>query len=245
MAWGQAPAYSAAGIVNASNYTAGPFAPNSVLSLFGSNLAYTTQALTAEMISGNKLPTTLAATIVLVENSPAPLLYVSPTQINFLIPSDQIPGDITVQVVRQSVRGPKVTITLVDVAPALFISPDGDPFLLAQDWTLDNAVITVANPAHSGNFVVIYATGLGHTRPNPSPGEIPQTAAYLATADFTVVVNGAPLDPFFVRYAGVTPGCAGLYQVNLMLPGWIGFDPEIQLAVGSQTTPPGIKLVVR
>ena len=39
-AWAQAPTYSAAGIVNAWDYSPGPFAPNSVLSLFGTNLSW-------------------------------------------------------------------------------------------------------------------------------------------------------------------------------------------------------------
>jgi len=37
--WGAGPSYSAAGIVNASNYAAGPFAPNSVIAVFGVGLA--------------------------------------------------------------------------------------------------------------------------------------------------------------------------------------------------------------
>src|SRR6266545_4427604 len=45
-AMGAGPSYSAAGIVNASNYAPGPFAPNSVISIFGSGLARSTRALT-------------------------------------------------------------------------------------------------------------------------------------------------------------------------------------------------------
>src|SRR5258706_12639641 len=43
-AWANIPSYSAAGIVNASNYAPGPFAPNSIVSIFGTNLALSTQA---------------------------------------------------------------------------------------------------------------------------------------------------------------------------------------------------------
>src|ERR1035438_2751346 len=35
--WAQAPYYTSASIVNASDYSPGPFAPSSVLSLFGTN----------------------------------------------------------------------------------------------------------------------------------------------------------------------------------------------------------------
>jgi uncharacterized protein (TIGR03437 family) len=247
VAWGQAPSYSAAGIVNASNYTAGPFAPNSVLAVFGTNLAYTTESLSSDTIAGGKLPTALASAAVLVDNSPAPLLYVSPTQINFLIPSDQIPGNVTVQVVRQSVQGPSIAITLVDAAPAIFPSfTDGSGYILAEDWNANNAIVTAAAPAHAGDMVILYATGLGHTAPNPEPGEIPQTAAPIAATDLVVLLNGTALDPSLVKYAGLTPGCPGLYQVNLLLPQKnVGTDPEIQLVMGSQATPAGVKLAVQ
>lgn len=93
--WAQAPYYTSASIVNAADYSPGPFAPSSVLSLFGTNLAWTTEASTAENLAAGSLPNQLAAVRVYVDIEPVPLLYVSPTQINPLLPSDQIPGDVT------------------------------------------------------------------------------------------------------------------------------------------------------
>ena len=70
--------------------------------------------------------------------------------------------------------------------------------------------------------MVIYLTGLGRTTPNPAVGEIPNYAApMLALASLKVTVNGAPVDPVLIKYAGLTPGSAGLYQINLfMLEGY-------------------------
>jgi uncharacterized protein (TIGR03437 family) len=45
-----------------------------------------------------------------------------------------------------------------------------------------------------------------------------------------------------IKYAGVTPGYAGLYQINLALPDSPGQDPEIRVAIGDQSTPSGLKL---
>jgi len=42
-AWGQAPVYSAVAIVNAPNYAPGPFAPNSIVTIFGSALSRSSQ----------------------------------------------------------------------------------------------------------------------------------------------------------------------------------------------------------
>src|SRR5262249_61560355 len=79
------PSYSAATIVNASNYTAGPFAPNSVVSIFGTGLARSTHVLASDDIIDPRLPTEMNGVEGMVGNQPAPLLYVSDTQVTFLI----------------------------------------------------------------------------------------------------------------------------------------------------------------
>jgi len=174
--WGQAPYYTSASIVNAADYSPGPFAPASVLSLFGTNLAWTTEAVSPQTLAGGSLPTQLAAVIVCVDSVPVPLLYASPTQINFLVPSSQIPGDVTVTVVRQGVHGPLTTITLVDAAPALFVLEGG--FAIAQDWNTNYTLMTSGAPAHAGDIAVLYATGLGHTNPPWPSGVVAQSAAF-------------------------------------------------------------------
>jgi hypothetical protein len=72
----QLPSIVPGGIVNAASYLQ-PVSPGSVISIFGSNLAdgeY--RALTTP------LPPTLGGASVSVNGTPAPLFYVSPTQIN-------------------------------------------------------------------------------------------------------------------------------------------------------------------
>ena len=248
MAWGQAPSYSAAGIVNASDYSTGPFAPNSVLSLFGANLAFTAETVSQSNISGNKLPTQLAGVLVIVDGTPAPLLAVassgSSQQINFLVPSTEIPGAVTVQVVRQGVYGPAITITLVDAAPALFANAG---YAIAQDGDkgANNALVTPDAPAQPGEMIVLYATGLGHTQPNPDPGEIVPTAANIVNlATLQVLLDGSAIDSSLIKYAGLTPGSVGLYQINFILPNTVAPNPEIRVAVAGTTSAPGLKLAV-
>ncbi len=243
---GQAPSYSAAGIVNASDFSAGPFAPNSLLTIFGSNFAFTTAGLTTQNIVSATLPFQLGDIGVYVDNTPVPLLYVSPGQINFLLPTNEIAGDVPLRVVRQGLTGPTVTITLVNAAPALFSSPGG--YALAQDYNTQYATVTAAAPAQPGDLIVLYATGLGATQPLPLTGEIPEYGGSIqpsALSLFQVLLNGQALDPKTVPYAGLTPGFAGLYQVNFYLPGSCPPNPQIQLAVGPQISAAGIKLAVQ
>src|SRR5215831_8303775 len=108
MARAAGPSYSAAGVVNASNYASGPFAPNSIISIFGAGLARSTQAAPG----GVTLPTELNFVRVYVQDLVAPLLFVSEGQINFLIRSDLTPGPVSIRVTTESVSGPPVTVTL-------------------------------------------------------------------------------------------------------------------------------------
>src|SRR5260370_14519924 len=57
-----APSYSAASIVNAADNLAGPLAPNTIATIYGTGLAYGTKWLTADDIRGGLLPTVLPGT---------------------------------------------------------------------------------------------------------------------------------------------------------------------------------------
>jgi hypothetical protein len=213
---GAAPNYSAAGIVNTANYTLGPFAPNSIVTIFGSGLARSAQAL-ALAPGALQLPTEINYARVYVSNSPAALFYVSDNQINFLMPSVLLPGDVTIRVATEGNSGPEITVTLVDSAPALF--------------------------PMTGGYAM---TGLGRTSPNPAPAEIPHYAGQMVRlSDLKVWLGASALDPIWIKYAGLTPGSAGLYQINLVLPDNLGTDPEIRVAVAGQSSPAGLKLAVR
>jgi uncharacterized protein (TIGR03437 family) len=241
-AWGGAPSYSASSIVNSPNSAPGPFAPNSVLTIYGTDLGRAEHFLTVSDIRSGYLPTEMEYTRVFVDNLAAPLLYVSETQINFMIPADEIPGDAKVRVVRESLRGPEITIKLVNSAPALFVLP-GD---LAIATHADGSLITADAPARPLETIVIYLTGLGRTSPIVESGEIPRNAAQSVwRKDLKVWLADAAVDPIMVKYAGITPGSAGLYQINLLLPSDVAEDPEIRVSVGDQSSPPGLKIPLK
>jgi uncharacterized protein (TIGR03437 family) len=228
------PSYTAAGIVNASNYGPGPFAPNSVISIFGNGLARSTQAAPGGVL----LPVELNYVQVFVENQRVPLLFVSEGQFKFVMSSVVKPGPVTVRVVTQGLSGPEIPVTLVDCAPNLFAAPGG--FALAT--SADNNLLTADAPAHAGDIVVIYLTGLGRTSPAYNAGEVPGSAAQIVSG-VKVALDTMELDPIYIKYAGVTPGWPGLYQLNLEIPMGAPADPELKIT-GSITTG-GLKLAVR
>ncbi len=236
-----APNYSSAGIVNGASFTPG-LSPNTIGSLFGTNLSWDTRALQAGDIAGGVMPTSLGNVEVYFEGWPAYLYYVSPTQINFLVPSSLLPGAFQFWVARQGTSGPIVTVTLQSAAPAMFQTPTG--VVIATH--LDGSLVSSGAPASAGEIVSLWATGLGNTNPDLEDGVLPAAAQWLTQLNqFGIWINGSPIDPNLIMYAGVAPGYAGLYQINVRLPDPLPPNPEIRLALAGSLSPPSLILAAQ
>jgi uncharacterized protein (TIGR03437 family) len=240
------PFFTAAGIVQGATQTAETLAPNTIATIYGTNLSWTTHILTAADLNGGTLPTSLDGVSVYVHNIESNLLYVSPSQINFLIPYELTVTSAEVLVARQGIAGPlgpdglpSVKIQLATTSPAFFQFYGN--FAVAEH--ADGSVITAAAPAQAGETIVLYAAGLGRTVPDSSSGVLPTGAAtILYASQMQILVNGASLPEGSIQYAGVTPGYAGLYQINVVLPDVLPPDPQIQVVIGTEASPPAIQL---
>jgi uncharacterized protein (TIGR03437 family) len=80
----------------------------------------------------------------------------------------------------------------------------------------DFSLVTAQRPARAGEFLAVYATGLGATTPSVSSGS-PASSTTLAVTQIapTATIGGIAAP---VRFAGMAPGFVGLYQVNLEVP---------------------------
>jgi uncharacterized protein (TIGR03437 family) len=233
-----APSYSTATIANTATSLNSGFAPNSMMTIYGTNLSFSDAAGT----STNQLPTGINGVSVYLGSTAAGLFYVSPQQINVLIPYSFTGGPITVRVVREGTAGPSVPIELTAAAPGLFQSA---PNTLVATHA-DNSMISASSPASAGEVIVIFATGLGATTPDQADGFVPVHPARLSNmASLTVLLNGVPLAPAYIQYAGISPGCAGLYQINLQLPTPLPANPEIRIAVETNMSQPSMYLPTR
>jgi uncharacterized protein (TIGR03437 family) len=236
----QAPSYTPASIVNAATHRPGPLAPGAIATIYGTGLSYTTRALTPEEIVAGELPVALrgSGTRVLVAGRLSALLYVSPTQINFIVSPQIAPGTKKVEVVLDSLRG-EAEIEVAAAAPGLFLLDETAVVATRADGSL----ISSGNPGRPGEIAVLYATGLGITNPLMADRQIPRAAASIAALrDLRVVFDGEPVEPASILYAGLTPGFAGLYQINLRLPAVARPDPEVRVAVGDRLSPPATRL---
>jgi uncharacterized protein (TIGR03437 family) len=231
---GNAPTVTAGGVVQAASFVAGaPVAPGALMTIYGSNLANgTSQA------GSLPLPKQLSGTQVRMGDRELPLLYTSTDQVNVQVPYDvplntQYP--ITVQ------RG-----DVLSVPEALVVS-SAQPgiFTLNQQGTGQGEIVlpdllTLAKPgtpARAGDTVVIYCTGLGAVSPQVDSGAGAPLSPLAATVNkVTVTIGGQPAQ---VMFAGLTPGSAGLYQVNAVVPSGVSGDAvPVVIQVGGQSSPP-------
>lgn len=230
----EAPSYSATSLVNSADNQAGWLAPNTIATLYGKNLAYETKTLSGNSPVGGDATVNIGGFV-------ATLYYISPTQINFLIPPNLLPGTFNFAIVTDSLQGPTIPIQLTSTAPALFQLDQQN--IIATSAT--GLLITPTASAQPGDVVVLYATGLGQTIPPVGYGETPSSAAPLAMlSEFQVLLDGNPTDPGNIAYAGVAPGFSGLYQINVILPTTTGSNPEIRIAIGAAVSIAGLHIPV-
>jgi uncharacterized protein (TIGR03437 family) len=233
------PTYDAASIANSAASVANLYAPNTFLTIYGVNLAFVTRAIGPGDVSAGILPTSLTGTglSVIVNGLLAAIYYVSPTQVNLLVPANLIAGPATIQLEVDGIAGPPIPITLGATAPGLF--PMDAVNVLAAHYA-DMSLVTPAAPAQPGEEIVLYANGLGQTIPAAIPNQLPLTNAVLADMqDFVLTFNGVPVNPGNIRYAGTIAGYAGLFLIDFIVPAGTPANPQIQVGTSLLMSPLG------
>jgi uncharacterized protein (TIGR03437 family) len=196
-------------------FTSG-ISPGEFVTLYnGVNLAGSSQCWTA----GPPFPVTLGGVQVLVDGSPAPIYCVGPT-ITFIVPFEVSASPIaSIQVVNSNASSNTVTAFVYKTTPGVFTIPSGGLGLAAAEHG-DYSLVTTAHPALPGETVAVYLSGLGTVF--PVNGVAPVDGGPAGPKGDNVVsnieVDVAGFGSTSVSYAGLTPGEAGLYQINFQVP---------------------------
>jgi uncharacterized protein (TIGR03437 family) len=220
------------GIVNAAGFQLGS-APYTFVTIFGNNLASTTRAWqTSDFVNG-ALPTQLDGVGVNVNGVPAYLSYVSPTQLNVLLPVSTGPGFLQTTV--GIVQGAPVPLQFAAVSPAFFqIGTTGFAAATHTDGTLigtPGLFTSTTRAARVGEVVTFYGNGFGATNPAIPDGVLISMPLSLVTPP-TVLIGGAVAQ---VVYAGLVG--PGLYQFNVLVPQVDSGNVTVTAQIGGVTSP--------
>ncbi len=217
-----APVVTAGSVVNGATFVAGAVAPNSWATIYGSNLGVTTRSWTDSDFVDGGIPFSIDGVSVFLNQFGAPrkayVGYVSPTQVNFLLPSDLIVTATTVQVRNPAGISAAVPITIQANAPQVFTLDGKNAFATHMDGALIGPMGLLPSisttPAAAGEVIEVYCTGMGATNPALIPGQLPTSAATPNTPPQVTIGGGMAT----VSSAGVVPGAAGLYQMTVQVP---------------------------
>ena len=128
-----------------------------------------------------------------------------------------------------------VTVQLANNVPAFFVCSGA---ACARDTSYN--VITTGNPAKRGQYIQLYANGLGPVTNPPGDG-VAATASPLSSTTTTpvVTIGGAVVPSANVQFSGLAPGYPALYQINVLVPqsSQTGSAVPISLQIGGATTP--------
>ncbi len=230
---------SVTAVANGASFD-GAVSPGCLISIFGTNLAASTQSA-----ASLPLPSAIAGVSVAIGTTAAPLYFVSPTQINAQVPFETAAGTTSVVVTTPAGKTAAYQIIVTATSPALMTrTSDGRGKPLAFDPNFK--VLDTFGP---GDTLILYSTGLGATNPAGVTGAGGVSAEPLnrASAVPDVYIGETKVTP---QYAGLAPGFAGVYQVNALVPQQVatgrvylrskGWQSNITEFPSSATVPAGV-----
>ena len=236
------------GMVNAASST--PFtahlSPGEFLTLLGTGLAPSAASATTL-----PLPQQLNGVQVMINGRLAPIQFVSPGQINVIVPffTEAI---AQIQVINNGNNSNVVTQFVGTTSAGVFTIPEGGIYHAAALHAADFSLVSDSSPAQAGETVAVYLAGMGTVSPGISDGAAGPGAPNLSNTVNQPLVfiedSAGNFPEATVTYSGLAPGFAGLYQINFTVPSGLNsglasldiFPPdsdtfESQLPVGTPT----------
>ena len=239
-----APSIAANGVVNAASFQP-VIAANTWASISGSSFTPLTDIWNSVGLNSG-LPTSLDEVTVTVGGQAAYVYYVSPGQINFLVPNIGT-GSIPVTVTNPAGSSDAMMVTAGQFAPAFFTWRGSQAAATRRDFSLaakSGTFASATRAAKPGEVIILWGTGFGPTSPGAPQGvPVPRDQVYSTSTLPTVTINGVPAT---VYGAALAPGYAGLYQVPIQVPPSLGSgDWAVKATIGGAQSPDGVVLSVQ
>ena len=220
------PAVSA--VITASGFGGSPsVAPGSYIEIYGTNLSGTTRQWNAADFDGPNAPTSLDGVKVTAGGQAAFVYFVSPGQVNALLPSGLGAGAEPLTVTTNNIVSAPYSLTVNTTQPGLWTPASfnigGRRYVAAvfpdfKTFVLPPGVIpgVLSRQAHPGETIILLGVGFGAVTPDTPAGRIVSEPDQLVSP-VTFSLGQTPVTP---AYAGLMPssGAGGLYQFNLVVP---------------------------
>ena len=235
---GLSPVLLPGSVANGASFEA-RVVPGSWAQVKGTNLAPVTRIWQpSDFGNATGLPTTLSGIQVKVNNLPAPVYFISPSQISFQVPQG-VSGVINVQVIRDGIPSNVIPGSAAASAPGLFGYAAGTKTYAAAVFA--NSSTVVGDPSVSGNTVrkarpgdriALYATGLTASPSGvvPAPSGLPGVSGTIGSTAATV------------EFAGLVG--AGLFQINILVPNLAPGDYPLVIRYDGQASQSGLLIPI-
>jgi uncharacterized protein (TIGR03437 family) len=211
-------------ISNAADPSA-PVAPGALVSILGRDLS-PVNVSTRQM----PLPTALGDSCITVNGLPLPIMFVSPTQINAQLP--YFLNDSATLIIRTpGGTSDSFSVNLRPAAPAVFrTNLEGVDLSVPVIYnSRNNLLATGSNPVKRHDSIVVFLGGMGKTTPEVEAGQpAPSNPLAIVNEAVTVRLGGVEIP---VSFAGLTPGQAGVYQINAQISGAVPVGMSVPLEI--------------
>ena len=194
------------------------YAPGMIMSVYGVQMGIG-QPTSA---SATPLPSFMAGISAYVNNVPAPLYYVSPTQVNIQIPYETQPGTATLEI-DTPYQIATMPFTVAAAGPGIFMLGDGS-----------------VNPSKSGSrggTYTLYITGEGQVTPSVTTGSTPSprgTPKPRLAVSMTIGGVDAP-----ITFIGIPSWSVGVTQINFTVPASVPVGKQqVVVTVGTAASAP-------
>jgi large repetitive protein len=237
------PQVTSSSVINGASFlitTPGQLAPGEYVSIFGSNLADTTQG--GVIAFGQPLYQSLGTTSVSLSGQPVPLVSAVklPAQLNGVVPQNlNSASGFSLSVQRDGINSAQAPIIIFPFQPGIYTQSQtgvgqGSIINYAASVTAGATVVagpsgTGSQPVSRGGVIEIFATGLGAvvaqngSAPPPADGQpAPSSGSPLFVTATTPTItfgsgSGAVTVPAAI-FSGLAPGWVSLYQLNVTVP---------------------------
>lgn len=216
------PVIKPGGVVSTSAF--GGFSdvsPGSWIEIYGANLAATTRGWFTSDFTGPNAPTSIDGVNVTIGGLSAFVDYVSPGQVNALVPSDVPVGPAQLVVSGPTGTSDPYIIAVQSVEPGLLAPPSfqvgGIQYVAALSSDFESFILPAgaipgvqSRPAKPGESVILYGVGFGGVTPSLSAGTLVSQQNALSNP-IEIRFGNVPVT---LSFAGLAPGATGLYQIQ-------------------------------